>query len=146
MCLNISINCPLDYIARVIVELLTSLGVNMSEHTQAVGTHNGPASTISAESTSHGTSHDLVQPPKQRAVTRLQQAEGPSARFGWHSKPHSITPQILGWLSVVGLLLFLIGNHQGHIEDFYVILFAVGLSILLIRDLYLRKKDHLPKY
>jgi hypothetical protein len=56
----------------------------------------------------------------------------PSAQWGWHgSFPRGSV--IMGWISAVIILLMLIGNHQGHIEDIYLVVIGVGMILLLIR-------------
>jgi hypothetical protein len=56
----------------------------------------------------------------------------PSAEWGWHGGfPRGSL--IMGWVSAVIILLMLIGNHQGHIEDIYLVAVGVGMILLLIR-------------
>jgi hypothetical protein len=56
----------------------------------------------------------------------------PSAEWGWHgSFPRGTV--IMGWVSAVIILLMLIGNHQGRVEDIYLMCTGVGMVLLLIR-------------
>ena len=57
----------------------------------------------------------------------------PSAEWGWHGTFPQAT-RIAGWLTAVVLLLMLIGNHRGHIEDIYLIGVAALIVIALIWD------------
>jgi hypothetical protein len=55
----------------------------------------------------------------------------PSVEWGWHgSFPRGEV--IAGWVCVVILLLFLIGNHTGRVEDLWLIGLAVVMAIGLI--------------
>ena len=53
-------------------------------------------------------------------------ADAPSARFGWHGTAPR-TYAIAAFLTGLAMLAMLIGNHVGHVEDIYLIIFAVGL-------------------
>ncbi|WP_219413280.1 DUF2631 domain-containing protein [Pseudonocardia nigra] len=55
----------------------------------------------------------------------------PSVEWGWHgSFPRGM--MIAGWASVLIMLSFLIGNHQGRIENVWLIVIAAGMAIGLI--------------
>lgn len=58
--------------------------------------------------------------------------------WGWHHEFKHATPA-LGWLMTVAMLLFLIGNHEGRVEDLYLLGFAAIMIFLLIRDRIKRK-------
>ncbi|MCX6467724.1 MAG: DUF2631 domain-containing protein [Corynebacteriales bacterium] len=47
--------------------------------------------------------------------------------------------RIAGWISGIALLAMIIGNHQGHVEDLYLIGFTAALWFVLLRDVYLRR-------
>jgi hypothetical protein len=59
-------------------------------------------------------------------------ADAPSARFGWHGEAIK-TYKIAAWVSVVALLGMTIGNHEGHVEDFYLLGFVALLVFILVR-------------
>lgn len=59
-------------------------------------------------------------------------AEAPSARFGWHGEGIK-TFKIAGWFCVAALLLMMIGNQKGHVEDLWLIGSAAALAFILIR-------------
>ncbi len=63
----------------------------------------------------------------------------PSAAWGWSKENHKAI-QIGGLLSAGFLLLMLRGNHVGHIEDAFLIGFAVLLLIVVARDWWLRRR------
>jgi hypothetical protein len=56
----------------------------------------------------------------------------PSAEWGWHGGfPRGSV--IMGWIAAIIILLMTIGNHQGRIEDIYLVCTGVGMILLLIR-------------
>lgn len=62
---------------------------------------------------------------------RREPADAPSARFGWHHQ--SRMTYILG---AIGSILFLVGmlkgNHIGHIEDIYLVGFALVILVAVV--------------
>jgi hypothetical protein len=63
----------------------------------------------------------------------------PSADWGW-SKESIRAIHIGGLLSAGFLLAMLHGNHTGHIEDFFLIGFAVAILVAVGRDWWLRRR------
>ncbi|MGV9712368.1 DUF2631 domain-containing protein [Gordonia sp. NPDC003424] len=59
-------------------------------------------------------------------------ADAPSARFGWHGQARK-SFLIAGWFFVAFLLLMMIGNHRGHVEDIWLIATALVLAYFLIK-------------
>ncbi len=51
----------------------------------------------------------------------------PSADWGWHGT-FPVAGPIAGWITAVALFAMLIGNHESHVEDAYLI----GLGALLV--------------
>jgi hypothetical protein len=47
--------------------------------------------------------------------------------------------RILGVLTIVGLLAMICGNHEGRIEDIFLIVIAVGIAVTLVGDVVLRR-------
>ena len=78
------------------------------------------------------------------ASTEVQRHNGvdvedvPSAEWGW-SKESSTVIHIGGLLSAVFLLCMLRGNHVGHVEDVYLVVFAALLVLAVWRDRWLRR-------
>ena len=68
---------------------------------------------------------------------RLEPHERPED-WGWHQE-FKVVPRILGWLSVISLLLMLIGNHTGQVEDLWVVGTAAVIAGILIRDAVRRR-------
>ncbi|WP_238419105.1 DUF2631 domain-containing protein [Gordonia sp. 'Campus'] len=69
---------------------------------------------------------------------RREPADAPSARFGWHG---AATKTFYGAavFFAVFLVLMIIGNHTGHIEDLYLIGFAVAVLVLCVRGWWMNR-------
>jgi Protein of unknown function (DUF2631) len=66
-------------------------------------------------------------------------AEVPSARWGW-SKINYRTWHIVGVVGAIFLLAMLRGNHVGHVEDIFLIFFAVLVFFVVGRDILGRRR------
>ena len=55
----------------------------------------------------------------------------PSAKWGWHRIPNSVI-QIAGWLSVILLIAYNFGNHEGHVETIYLVVLTVVIALGLV--------------
>ncbi|WP_410869868.1 DUF2631 domain-containing protein [Nocardia sp. A7] len=75
---------------------------------------------------------DLDKASTERAVaTSVDPAEVPSAAWGWSGESRK-TFLIAGWVVVVALLGMTIGNHQGHVEDLFLIGLAGLMALIMI--------------
>jgi hypothetical protein len=63
----------------------------------------------------------------------------PSAQWGWSTENFRLI-HIGGLLSAVFLLAMIHGNHVGHIEDAFLIFFAVLIVFAVARDWWLRRR------
>ena len=63
----------------------------------------------------------------------------PSAACGWSKENHRLI-HIGGLLSAAFLLVMMHGNHVGHVEDAFVIGFAVLIVVAVARDWWLRRR------
>jgi hypothetical protein len=63
----------------------------------------------------------------------------PSAEWGWSKENHRAL-QIGGILVGCFLLLMLRGNHVGHVEDYFLIGFALLIFGIVFRDWWLRRR------
>ena len=70
---------------------------------------------------------------EKRPANAVDPHDEPSAEWGWHGTFPKAT-RIAGWLTAVAMLLLLIGNHRGHIEDIYLIATAARIVLALIWD------------
>jgi hypothetical protein len=69
-------------------------------------------------------------------------ADVPSANWGW-SKINYRNWHVTGLLSIGLLVAFLRGNHIGHVEDLFVIGFALLGVVFLVRDWWGRRRGWL---
>jgi hypothetical protein len=63
----------------------------------------------------------------------------PSAEWGWSKENHKAV-QIGGLMAAVFMLCMLRGNHVGHVEDGFLIGFAILIVIVVARDWWLRRR------
>jgi len=63
----------------------------------------------------------------------------PSAEWGWSKENHKLI-HIGGLLSAAFMLLMLHGNHVGHVEDAFLVAFAILIVIAVARDWWLRRR------
>ena len=77
--------------------------------------------------------------------TELDKTQGvdvedvPSAEWGWSKENHKFI-QIGGILSALFMLAMLRGNHVGHVEDWFLVGFAVLILGVVARDWWLRRR------
>ncbi|KZS63152.1 MAG: DUF2631 domain-containing protein [Mycobacterium pseudokansasii] len=74
--------------------------------------------------------------------TGVDPAEVPSAKWGWSRINHR-TWHIVGLGIFVFLLAMLRGNHVGHVEDWFLIGFAALVLVVMVRDLWGRRRGWL---
>ena len=83
----------------------------------------------------------VSQPNREEGVVRAGaqpvQHESPED-WGWHGETGK-WGQIGGWIATAVLLTYLIGNHEGRVEDFWVIGIALGIVVILLWDIRRRK-------
>jgi hypothetical protein len=63
----------------------------------------------------------------------------PSAAWGWSKENHKYI-QIGGIVSALFILAMLRGNHVGHVEDIFLIVFALLVLGVVARDWWLRRR------
>lgn len=74
--------------------------------------------------------------------TDVDTADVPSADWGW-SKINHRTWYGVGVFIILFLLGMLHGNHVGHVEDIWLIGFAVLIAFAIVRDWALRRRGFL---
>jgi hypothetical protein len=83
----------------------------------------------------------VSQPGREEGVVRAGahpvEHESP-ADWGWHGETGK-WGQIGGWLTTLIILTFLIGNHEGRIEDLWLLGIALLMALVLIWDLRRKK-------
>ena len=85
-----------------------------------------------------GTGQELAKRDGRPPAT-VDPADEPSAAWGWHGGFPRGT-MIAGWITVLLLLLMTIGNHEGHIEDIYLVGFALLTAGGLIHQSLRRRR------
>ncbi|HVQ98520.1 MAG TPA: DUF2631 domain-containing protein [Mycobacterium sp.] len=73
---------------------------------------------------------------------KIEVAEVPSAAWGWSRINHR-TWHATGVVIVIFLLAMLRGNHVGHIENLYLVGFAVIALFVIARDWWRRRRGNL---
>lgn len=83
---------------------------------------------------------ELEPADNERAVVQhVDTAEVPSAAWGWSGESPR-TFRIAGWFVALALLAMIIGNHNGKVEDLFLIGFAVSIAALFIYDAIYRRR------
>ncbi|GAA4476259.1 hypothetical protein GCM10023094_15690 [Rhodococcus olei] len=72
-------------------------------------------------------------------TTNVDTAEVPSAEWGWSGEAPRLF-RFLGWFFAVVLLLFTIGNHEGKVEDLWLVGISAFMVLLLVLDIIRRRK------
>lgn len=71
--------------------------------------------------------------------TGVDVEEVPSANWGW-SKENPRLIRIGGILSALFMLAMMHGNHVGHVEDVFLVFFAVLILGIVARDWWMRRR------
>ncbi len=72
------------------------------------------------------TGQDLAK-PGERSPARVDPLDEPSAEWGWHGGfPRGML--IAGWGGTFAMLIMLVGNHQGKVEDIWLIVVALIMA------------------
>jgi hypothetical protein len=81
-----------------------------------------------------GTGHEVEKAERKLPLypgTTPEAADEPSAAWGWHGGFPKAS-LIAGWASVAILLVMLIGNHQGKVEDLWLVGIAAFMALGLV--------------
>lgn len=60
--------------------------------------------------------------------------------WGWNRDMGKLA-RIAGYLSAIAILVLLIGNHHGRVEDIWLLVVAAIIFVILGRDAYRRRKS-----
>jgi hypothetical protein len=71
--------------------------------------------------------------------TGVDTADVPSAAWGWSGYAPRLW-HVVGVLIAGFLMLMVIGNHVGHVEDWTLAVFAVVILFIVGRDWWLRRR------
>jgi hypothetical protein len=90
----------------------------------------------------HQTSARVIeQPAREEAIVRAGETPITHERpedWGWHGEAGR-TSRVLGVVMIVFLLVMIKGNHEGHVEDLWLIGCALAILVSLIWDTRRRK-------
>ena len=91
--------------------------------------------------TDNPATHRVNQPGREEAVVREDahpiEHEHPED-WGWHGETGR-WGRIGGWFAVLVTLTYLIGNHEGRMEDLWVVGIAATMAVILLWDARRRK-------
>ena len=91
--------------------------------------------------TDHPGTSRVNQPNREAGIVRADshpvEHERPE-EWGWHGETGR-AGRIGAWIVVLFTFSYLIGNHEGRIEDIWVVGIAVGMIVILIADWRRRK-------
>ena len=74
--------------------------------------------------------------------SEVDPAEVPSAAWGWRKITYR-TWYALGIFIILFLVGMLRGNHVGHVEDWFLLAFAVIVAAVMVRDVIMRRRGML---
>jgi hypothetical protein len=81
------------------------------------------------------------QPGREEAVVRVGEHPVTHERkgeWGWHGETGKLG-RIGAWITVLVILSFLVGNHEGRMEDLWLLGVALVLVLILVWDIFRRK-------
>ena len=90
----------------------------------------------------HQTSAQVIeQSDREEGIVRAGETPVVHERpedWGWHGEAGK-GGRIMGWLMVAFLLTMLVGNHEGRVEDLWLLGAALTLAVTLVWDVRRRK-------
>jgi hypothetical protein len=85
--------------------------------------------------------HRLNQPGREEALVREDahpvEHERPED-WGWHGETGR-WGRVGAWIAVLAVLAYLFGNHEGRVEDWWIVGVAVVMILILVADHFRRK-------
>ena len=91
--------------------------------------------------TDHPDTERVNQPGREEGVVRHGshpiEHERPED-WGWHGETGR-AGRIGAWLAALITLTYLIGNHEGRVEDFWIVGIALGIVVILLWDIRRRR-------
>jgi uncharacterized protein DUF2631 len=104
--------------------------------------HHERVSDASGRGQGHQTSAKVIeQSTREEGIVRAGSTPVTHERpedWGWHGEAGK-TGRITGYVMILALLVMLVGNHEGRVEDLWVIGTALIIAISLIWDSRRRK-------
>ena len=68
----------------------------------------------------------------------LDPSDEPSAEWGWHGSFPNGT-RIAGVVVAIILVVLLLGPYQSHLQDFWLVLIAIGIVAVIVRGTVKRR-------
>ena len=110
--------------------------------THARACHHDGVSDASGRGQGHQTSAKVIeQSTREEGIVRAGSTPVTHERpeeWGWHGEAGK-AGRITGYVMIVALLVMLVGNHEGRVEDLWLIGAALLIAISLIWDSRRRK-------
>jgi hypothetical protein len=81
------------------------------------------------------------QPGREEGLVRLDEHPVEHERpedWGWHGETGR-WGRVGAWFSVIALLSYLYGNHEGRMEDLWIVGIAATIVVILLWDIRRRK-------
>jgi hypothetical protein len=104
--------------------------------------HHGGVSEHSGRGQGHQTSARVIeQPTREEAIVRAGETPVTHERpedWGWHGEAGK-AGRIAGYVTIAFLLVMIIGNHEGRVEDLWLIGLALAIAVSLVWDARRRK-------
>ena len=99
-------------------------------------------SDVTGRGQGHQTSARVIeQPAREEGIVRAGETPVTHERpedWGWHGETGG-KGRIGAWIAVLGLLTHLFGNHEGRMEDLWIIGIALVMVLILLWDIRRRK-------
>jgi uncharacterized protein DUF2631 len=91
--------------------------------------------------TDHPATERVNQPGREEAVVRADshpvEHERPE-EWGWHGETGK-WGRITSWIAILFLLAYIVGNHEGRMEDYWILAIAALMVLLKVMDFFRRR-------
>jgi hypothetical protein len=91
--------------------------------------------------TDHPATERVNQPGREEAVVRRDEHPVEHERpeeWGWHGETGR-AGRIASWVAIVFLAAYLIGNHEGRMEDYWLVALVAIMILIKVWDFFRRK-------
>ncbi|RBY82120.1 DUF2631 domain-containing protein [Geodermatophilus sp. TF02-6] len=91
--------------------------------------------------TDHPATDRVNQPRREEGIVRRDaqpiEHERPED-WGWHGETGR-AGRIASWIAILFILAYLVGNHEGRIEDIWIVGIAVIMILIKVADFFRRR-------
>ncbi|NEK57556.1 DUF2631 domain-containing protein [Geodermatophilus sabuli] len=91
--------------------------------------------------TDHPATERVNQPGREEAVVRADATPVEHERpeeWGWHGETGRFG-RVASWVAILFLLAYLVGNHEGRMEDYWLVAIVALMILLKVYDYFRRK-------